>query len=329
MMVALRVVIGWHFFQEGLNHKHDPKWSSEGFLRAAKGPLADFYQSKAPGLHNYHVLLAVPLDREADGKPAGLGENQQPEKADESEKSLVYSDWYGAIVKDWQNRSTEIANRYAFTDEQRKKLDELLGDYDKQLVVVFKGNKEQAGYADDMRAYRHQLHRNRKLGAAAGAEDIPNLASRMKKREANPTSEQATQIDSTPAQWLADVKGLETAFEQDALALRSEEQTKIGPLPEALSDLRKMDTAITWLLIVGGGCLVVGLFTRLSAFALALFLASVVFSQPFWVADAVKTTYFEWTELVALLVLATSPVGRWAGLDFFIHHVLLRPFRSG
>jgi uncharacterized membrane protein YphA (DoxX/SURF4 family) len=135
-------------------------------------------------------------------------------------------------------------------------------------------------------------------------------------------------MESSPAEWLASVKGLGEAFVTDGLALRTEEQVDRGALPEPMTEMKRMDTAVTWLLIIGGGCLIIGLFTRLSALALALFLASVVLSQPFWVADAVKTTYFEWVELVALLVLATSHVGRWAGLDFFIHHVLLRPFRS-
>ncbi len=36
------------------------------------------------------------------------------------------------------------------------------------------------------------------------------------------------------------------------------------------------------LLMIGGACLILGLFTRLAAFALGLFLLSVVLLQPFW-----------------------------------------------
>ena len=97
-------------------------------------------------------------------------------------------------------------------------------------------------------------------------------------------------------------------------------------MPDVKSDLKRIDTAITWLLIVGGGLLVVGLFTRLSAVVLALFLLTVMATQPPWIAGTVET-YYQGVECVALLVLATSPAGRWAGLDFFVHHVLLRPFR--
>ena len=47
-LVALRLVTGWHFFTEGTQHLADPHWSSEGFLRAAKGPLAAHYQGVLP-----------------------------------------------------------------------------------------------------------------------------------------------------------------------------------------------------------------------------------------------------------------------------------------
>jgi hypothetical protein len=62
---------------------------------------------------------------------------------------------------------------------------------------------------------------------------------------------------------------------------------------------------------------------------LAIFLGSVIASQPPWVAGALTTVFnYQAVEFVALLVLASSRVGRWGGLDFFIHHLFLRPFRS-
>ena len=47
-LVALRLVVGWHFFSEGSQHLADLRWSSEGFLRMAKGPLAPYYQAPLP-----------------------------------------------------------------------------------------------------------------------------------------------------------------------------------------------------------------------------------------------------------------------------------------
>ncbi len=51
-LVALRMVIGWHFLYEGLVKLINPNWSSVGFLLDSEGPLADFFQGMAanPGL---------------------------------------------------------------------------------------------------------------------------------------------------------------------------------------------------------------------------------------------------------------------------------------
>ena len=53
----------------------------------------------------------------------------------------------------------------------------------------------------------------------------------------------------------------------------------------------------------------------------AVFLLSVVLMQPFWVSDALPT-YNQWVEMFALLMLATTRVGRWAGLDYFIGNLI-------
>ena len=62
LLVALRVVIGWHFFQEGMSHQRDPHWSSEGFLKQAKGPLAKYFKTWTPEFHQWDRLLAVPME---------------------------------------------------------------------------------------------------------------------------------------------------------------------------------------------------------------------------------------------------------------------------
>ncbi len=44
-LVALRVGIGWHFYMEGATKVRGNDFSSIGFLNAAKGPMADEFQS--------------------------------------------------------------------------------------------------------------------------------------------------------------------------------------------------------------------------------------------------------------------------------------------
>jgi uncharacterized membrane protein YphA (DoxX/SURF4 family) len=74
---------------------------------------------------------------------------------------------------------------------------------------------------------------------------------------------------------------------------------------------------VSWSLVTIGACLVVGLLTKFNAVGGALFLASVIASQPFWVPGA-QATYNQWVELAALLAIAALPIGGWSGLDFFL-----------
>jgi thiosulfate dehydrogenase [quinone] large subunit len=55
-LVALRVLIGWHFLYEGLVKVVNPNWSSAGYLMDSQGFLADFFQSLAT---NQSILSVV------------------------------------------------------------------------------------------------------------------------------------------------------------------------------------------------------------------------------------------------------------------------------
>ncbi len=330
LMVALRVGIGWHFFQEGLAHKNDPKWTSEGFLRQAKGPLAEFYRQRLPSFHGWDERLMTPIS--GDAAPAAAeagesgGENSPAELAKQKakpENSPVVGTWYSAAVRDWANRRKEIADYYAFGDEQMKQSDELLKNYSDRLGNLL------LGYEADIRGYRHALDRNHDLAAEAGANNIPNRMARVEKREKNPLGEQGATIDTSPAEWRKEAEALEAAFEKDVDGLATDALRKLGPMPRTQTDLKKFDTILPWVLLVGGACLVAGLFTRLAALVCALFLGSVILSQPPWIPGSITMLFnYQLVEFIALLVLASSHVGRWGGLDFFVHHILLRPFRS-
>ena len=46
-IVVLRVLIGWHFLYEGIAKLSKPDWSAAGFLKQARGPLADLFHGMA------------------------------------------------------------------------------------------------------------------------------------------------------------------------------------------------------------------------------------------------------------------------------------------
>ena len=92
---------------------------------------------------------------------------------------------------------------------------------------------------------------------------------------------------------------------------------------------------LTWSLFGIGLCLMLGLFTRPAALAGAGFMLFVVLSQPSYpgvypldppqLGHALLVNK-DFVEMIALLVIASTSLGRWTGLDFFIHNFLIKPF---
>jgi thiosulfate dehydrogenase [quinone] large subunit len=58
ILVILRLVIGWHFFYEGLTKLLNPNWSSLAYLMDSKGPFAGIFYELAS---NPTILKAVDL----------------------------------------------------------------------------------------------------------------------------------------------------------------------------------------------------------------------------------------------------------------------------
>lgn len=46
-LVALRMLIGWHFLYEGIAKFTNPYWTSAGYLQASQGPFSDWFVSLA------------------------------------------------------------------------------------------------------------------------------------------------------------------------------------------------------------------------------------------------------------------------------------------
>lgn len=363
MLVALRLVIGWHFFREGVSHRNDPHWSSEGFLKQAKGPLAPLYQGSLPDLHGWNRLMLAPLpparagaiadagdtdDVEAapkaaekknpakepaakspvadsNGKALAVGESRPAKAAAEAKKNVaIYDAWLEGAKRDWKADADQMATFYNFSAEQRQQADELVNDAAKRAEELL------ASHEPDIRMYRELVARADAMARKVGAnDDPPNQGPRAIAAEKNPLGEaglngQSSPLSTTPAVWQSGASAIDHLFHDRLAGLATPDQLKQAGAPPA-SDRRvhEIDSVVTWLLIGVGACLIVGLFTRVAAVLGALFLLSIVLTQPPWMADAIPT-YNQWVELVAMLALATVPVGRWAGLDYFVSLVCCR-----
>ena len=43
-ITVLRVMVGWHFLYEGIAKLTSPAWSAAGYMRASRGPFAEFFR---------------------------------------------------------------------------------------------------------------------------------------------------------------------------------------------------------------------------------------------------------------------------------------------
>lgn len=278
LLVLLRLAIGWHFYSEGVSHCTDPEWSSAGVLRDAKGPLAPVFRSYLPDAKDLEVLSNA----------------KTPEAA---------GDWLKRIAESMAAEKQRFADYYQFDADQTAAAEKLLKLRQDQALSWGPAHKE------DLETYIHERQRLAKQQAEPAAENVPFQKQRIAAKQA--------ELNAQGSGWLADLQAVQHEFRHELSALRTDEQMGRGLPPRPSSPLATVDKVMMYGILGIGVCLILGLFTRLACLLGAAFLLSVVLTQPFWVSDA-KPTYNQWVEMVALLALASTNVGKWGGLDFFL-----------
>lgn len=282
-LALLRIVVGLHFFLEGLSHLRDPSWSSAGFRRAAVGPLAESFRSTLPQIGDWSGTLG-----RLDGRTA----------------AEAAAAWQTSVVAEWR-RLLDRRQRVAPLDAAGRTAAE------ERLAAAADGLRDHlADIGDDLAEHRRQAARLAAMEKKPGAADIPFERERLAKKR--------SELAGQAAGWMADADaiGRKLVADWDA-ALESPEARRAAAAAVGPSALWKADRFVSWSLVTIGACLLVGLFVKFNAMGGAIFLASVVATQPFWVSGA-QATYEQWVEMAALLALAALPVGGWSGLDHFL-----------
>ncbi len=282
-LVALRLGCGWLFYREGSKKLDSGKFTSQGFLRNAKGPFAGMYLRMVPDIYG-----AVRLNPE---------ETQQR-----------WDDYYNAAVRhfDFDEPQQEKA-RLAY-DRANAQLHYLMDDIAEQIQKYDKEfDRLQAARADEGTAdveYRAAWieKKQKELDGQLNGwlADINKIWDSYEH-----------EVNVIASQGLLDVRGQE---------MSQLDYYHYFPLPrpgEGGLSASFADRFIPWLTFLVGVLLVLGLFTRVAAVAGAAFLLSVIASQPPLVIGASDTNY-QIVLLLALLVLAAVGAGRWGGLDFFL-----------
>ncbi|MDO4570837.1 MAG: DoxX family membrane protein [Planctomycetia bacterium] len=346
LLVALRLSIGWHFLYEGVwKVDNSDTFSALPFLTLSKGPFAPIFYAMAPDLDGKLRLKAEGVDAtwhemkdvKVDVVPnKDIPEGVVPEVKSSynlEEKSgtiAVYPAYYKEVEKIYHFAMSE----YKPDENQKKELQVAWGKY----VLAEKAAVE--ADAEGVSAYLEALKRfeDAKNAGNNGPEQMKRLWADMLKlrREA--------------ADFLSVQESLAKSFRNQLYTI-FEEQQKVQPLPEFVvaTDLLPfglnlpfvgkswtnfLNFAVTWALTLIGACLVLGFCTRLAAIGGGCFLISVLMTQPPWPAifppvhpevGHALVVDKNFVEMVAIFMLATLPVGRWGGLDFFVWHWLGKP----
>ncbi|MDR0391255.1 MAG: DoxX family protein [Planctomycetaceae bacterium] len=335
-VVLLRVVIGWHYFYEGI-HKFDPAadFSSKGFLGIAKGPTAELFYWMLPDINGTQRLIIDEVDVESktikDGK-----ENIKTEKR---KTFTVYE-------KAWDNYYQAFLKKHELDKVEAQKPDNKKTDETPNIAQI-KANQK---YEVDS-IYKRYLDSLR-TGAETQEKDVlAYYASFKRYKEKIKTTRNDTEYEkkrrwdemmkyrAEAEKWTNTLDSLGNAMQSDlARAVEPQLAGEKGniitkpekvwiPNPIVASQMNALDLAVMIGLSAIGFCLIVGFCTRLAALGGIAFLVCVILTT--WpvpgyyppLPSAVGNFLFiskDGVELAGLLVLMIVGAGRWGGLDFYV-----------
>lgn len=326
ILVVLRLALGCHFLYEGLwkirpvekfSTKHAEPFTAEPFLTQAKGPLAGFFYAMVPDINGRQRLRV---------------------EADDKGKKVINTDGIGAR---WD------AIRQEFVDYYRPapSADEAARTAHKELEQ----NAEKT-YKESLNQLRDYFKENINevaayLGALDRFEKDPErdqTAPYQKQRRWDRMIELRGKGNSWSKNldtWVQDIEAQELAYKNTLYSLLDQQQEKRGRVPASWNPLQwdqmeQINFAVTYGLTAIGACLILGLCSRLAALGGAAFMAFVVMTQPAFpgiyppdphIVGHALLVNKDFIEMLALLVIASVPAGRWGGLDFFLYRLVFHP----
>jgi hypothetical protein len=257
-----------------------------------------------------------PADKKAAAKKADPASNQD-KQLQLHYSHPVYGRFAKQVADDWNDLGQAVSEHYVFDEKQN-------GDAN----IEFERAKWAmlnylAAIADELRVYQHEVGRLETMGKAWGSADIRFVSERV--------NDKRNELRAKPGVWIADIRSIEVDYVDrlNQQVATDEQRDTFGQYTAPEPDIKRSDRILTILMLICGGCLIVGLFTRIAAILCAAFLFMVMMSQPPWVAGANTMLFpYQLVEFLALITLAMTAVGRWFGLDFLVHFVITAPFRS-
>jgi uncharacterized membrane protein YphA (DoxX/SURF4 family) len=280
-IVLLRVAIGWHFLFEGLEKVQSTRQGKEPFS-------AEIYLRNATGpLAPYYRGMLPDVNGLSLLDPA-------------------------RVKVAWSDDVARVADHYGFTQEQRRQAQQVLDESLKWADYWFNDpeNHEQAQkYFDNLRQVQK-------------TEQDWNALSYQRER----AWDARRSLDADRRALTRPIIEHTTALIDSVTKLALPDQLKTaGAGPARYTTLDLINDLTMYGLVAIGVCLMAGFLTPLAALSAAAFLAMIYLSMPPWPGmppnPKAEGHYLyvskNLIELLACMVIATTPSGHWIGLDAF------------
>jgi len=316
-MVLLRISIGWHFAYEGVWKLMQPDWRATSYLVRSSGPLRPMFRAMVWDVDGLERLTPESVKHRID------------------ERFEVWVNHYD-LKPPTDEQIARIQDPTAKAEAERKKTlyDQLVAFKERKKVGDPKNHPEDTNYVDAIFAdpdfqeqlgnYKNLLKQIAEREAGLGGPDY------NKERLVFDYGKKAEALNALLArveaplfkQGLLDTNSLEGFL----YAHLTQEQLAKGPPKGEKSQTWWIDQLNMWALTLVGVCLMLGLFTRLAAVGGVGLLALYYFAMPPWPGlpdnPMAEGHYLiinkNVIEAIALMMLATTRVGRWGGLDAWV-----------
>lgn len=209
--------------------------------------------------------------------------------------------------RDFQSRHEDASKHFGFTEEQTKELAAVTKQFTDKLndevykpasddIIKFTKGQERLAKMEDSGMYQ--------LESMLGQKD------KIKTELTTGVKPTLTKVEEVWNQYENRLNAIANSTQWDSVGRYRLVKPGQGPL-----STETVDKIIPIFDMVVGILLIIGLLTPVASILAALFLLSVVLTQmPGYPGSA--PTYFQAVEAIALLVLAATDAGRYAGLDF-------------
>jgi len=351
-LVLLRVAIGWHLFYEGAwKEQHADTWSSQGFLRAAKGPgalpsrwLAGDPTVTRDGWHIEEHVPPPPPDPAAEllGRFTVL-----PIPENKRGKVETYHDYLPASLKDeWETYAQRFVEYYALDKAGQDNVQKAVSKHEDETVHwLLEGEKKVPKQSsatgtievtkktpERVKDYQVKLDEVREIRAKYAKAIGDGTKAKLDKAVAEEKAQRADllgDLNERADKMKADLRGLLT-FEQRRMAAMPDTDAQPPEAPKEWSRLSQLNTAVRWGLLGVGLCLMIGFLTRFACLGGILLLVAFYLPAPptpLGIDDSQAREHFyavNWNviEALALLTLATTRSGRWFGVDALLQFLL-------